>query len=70
MAYSDPTHFSDKLSYRKHFISSYGSKDMNFAISAHLQQFSIKQIKWSGFFSPKQILARVPDRRGQGLTGR
>jgi hypothetical protein len=66
MTNSGSMHFSDKLSYKKHFISSYGSKDMNFAISAHLQQFSVKQIKWSGFFSPKEISARVADRRGQG----
>jgi hypothetical protein len=37
MAYSDSTHFSDKLPYRKHFIPSYGSKDMNFAKFASLQ---------------------------------
>jgi hypothetical protein len=66
MPYSDSTHFSDKLSYKILFISSFGVKDMNLAISAHLQQFSVKQIKRLGFFSPKQMLARVADRRGQG----
>jgi hypothetical protein len=64
MAYLDSTHFSDKFSYKILFISSYGSKDINFARFAHLQQFSVKQIKWSGFFSPKEISAQVTDRRG------
>jgi hypothetical protein len=42
MAFSDSTHFSDKISYRKHFILSYGLKDMNFARFEHLQKFSEK----------------------------
>jgi hypothetical protein len=40
MAYSDSTQFSDKLSYKILFISSYGLKDMNFAKFAYLQEFS------------------------------
>jgi hypothetical protein len=43
MANSDSVHFSDKLSYKKHFISIYGSKDINFASLTHLQEFFIKQ---------------------------
>jgi hypothetical protein len=31
MAFSDSTHFSDKISYKILFISIYQSKDMNFA---------------------------------------
>jgi hypothetical protein len=65
MAYSGSMHFSDKLSYKKHFISSYGSKDMNFAISAHLQQFSVKQI-FRCDFSHREELSLSADRRGQG----
>jgi hypothetical protein len=42
MAYSDSTHFSDKLSYKILFISSYGSKDMNYARFTHFLQFSEK----------------------------
>jgi hypothetical protein len=40
MAYSDSTHFSEQLSYKTLFISSYQTKDMNFARYTHLQQFS------------------------------
>jgi hypothetical protein len=50
MAYSDSLHFSNKFSYKIIFILSFGVKDMNLAISAHLQQFSVKQI-FSGDFS-------------------
>jgi hypothetical protein len=32
-------HFSDKLSYKILFITSYGLRDMNFARCKHLQQF-------------------------------
>jgi hypothetical protein len=39
MAYSDSTHFSDKISYKILFISSYGSKDMNLPRFAYLQEF-------------------------------
>jgi hypothetical protein len=47
-------HFSDKLSYKILFISSYGLKDTNFARFKHLQEFQkTKQKKklegcWSG----------------------
>jgi hypothetical protein len=50
MSYSYSSHFSDKFSYKILFISSFGVKDMNLAISAHLQQFSVKQI-FRGDFS-------------------
>jgi hypothetical protein len=39
MAYSDSTHFSDKLSYKILFILSYELKDINFARSAYLLEF-------------------------------
>jgi hypothetical protein len=45
MVYSNSMHFSDKLSYKILFITSYGLKDINFASFKHLQQFSEKQIK-------------------------
>jgi hypothetical protein len=64
MADSDSTHFSDKNPYKTHFVPSYSLEDMNFGSCKHLQKFSEKQIKWSGFFSPKEISARVTDRRG------
>jgi hypothetical protein len=50
MSYSDSLHFSDKLSYKILFISSYRLKDMNLASFKHLQHFSEKQIR-SGDFS-------------------
>jgi hypothetical protein len=40
MTYSDSTHFSDKLSYKILFISSYHLKDMNYARFKYLQEFS------------------------------
>jgi hypothetical protein len=43
MSYSDSSHFSDKLSYKILFISSYGLKDMNFARFKHLQNFQGKK---------------------------
>jgi hypothetical protein len=43
MSYSDSSHFYDKLSYRKHFILSYGSKDMNFATYKHFSGIFTKQ---------------------------
>jgi hypothetical protein len=39
MAYSDSSHFSDKISYKILFISSYGSKDMILPRFAYLQEF-------------------------------
>jgi hypothetical protein len=39
MTYSDSTHFSDQLSYKIHFILSYGLKDMNYAKFKNLQEF-------------------------------
>jgi hypothetical protein len=47
MAYSDSSHFSDKISYKILFISSYGLKDMNFARCKYLQEFQkTKQKNW------------------------
>jgi hypothetical protein len=43
MEYLDSTHFSDKISYKILFISSYGSKDMNLPRFAYLQDFSEKK---------------------------
>jgi hypothetical protein len=40
MPYSDSLHFSDKISYRKHFIPSYGLKDMNITIFKQFLEFS------------------------------
>jgi hypothetical protein len=43
MAYSDSMHFSEQFSYKIFFISSYQTKDMNFAKLTHLQEFSLKK---------------------------
>jgi hypothetical protein len=40
MAYSDSTHFSDQLSYKIHFIPSYGLQNMIYARFKYLQEFS------------------------------
>jgi hypothetical protein len=40
MAYSDSSQFSDKLSYKILFVSSYGLEDMDLASLTPLQQFS------------------------------
>jgi hypothetical protein len=42
MAYSDSSHFSDKISYKILFILGYGSKDMNLPRFKYLQKFSGK----------------------------
>jgi hypothetical protein len=45
-------HFSDQLSYKILFISSYGLKDMNFARCKYLQKFQkTKQKKLEGCWS-------------------
>jgi hypothetical protein len=49
MSYSGSSHFSDKLSYKTLFISSYGLKDINFASLTHLQKLFKKQRKWWDF---------------------
>jgi hypothetical protein len=43
MSYLDSTHFSDQLSYKILFISSYDLKDMILARLTYLQQFYRKQ---------------------------
>jgi hypothetical protein len=66
MAYSCSVHFSEQLSYRKHFIPSYRLKDMNFARYRHFLGFWIKQKK-AGTFLTKEQLAQVTDARDQAL---
>jgi hypothetical protein len=39
MVYSGSIHFSDKLSYKILFVSSYGLKDINYARCKYLQEF-------------------------------
>jgi hypothetical protein len=43
MSYSGSSHFSDKISYKIHFIPRYGLKDMDFARFKYSQEFSAKQ---------------------------
>jgi hypothetical protein len=52
MAYSDYSHFSEQLSYKILCISSYGSKDINFARFDHFLLFSEKQRKCWKFSHP------------------
>jgi hypothetical protein len=40
MAYLDSTHFSDKILYKTHFISSYHLKYMIYARFEYLQEYS------------------------------
>jgi hypothetical protein len=49
MTYLDSTHFSDKLSYKILFISSYGFKDTNLTSLEHLQEFFRKLRNWWDF---------------------
>jgi hypothetical protein len=60
MAYKDSTYFSDKNSYKIHFISSYGSKDMNYARLTHLEQFSEKK-KTEHWAGPEHEWGRTAD---------
>jgi hypothetical protein len=53
MAYSDSTHFSDKISYKILFISTYRLKDMNLTKFKHLQKFFRNRETSGIFFSPK-----------------
>jgi hypothetical protein len=69
MAYLDSMHFSDKLSYRKHFIPNYGVKDINFASFKHLQQIFRKTDKTARGFSHRRKLARLADRRAREVDG-
>jgi hypothetical protein len=43
------THFSEQLSYKILFVSSYGSKDMNLTSLEHLQEFFRKLRNWWDF---------------------
>jgi hypothetical protein len=64
MEYLDSTHFSDKISYKILFISSYGSKDMNLAKFKYLQQFSENR-RQAGSFLTHSKLAAEADAWGQ-----
>jgi hypothetical protein len=46
MAYSNSMHFSDQLSYKILFISTYGLEDMILARFKYLQQFFRKTENW------------------------
>jgi hypothetical protein len=46
MAYSNSMHFSDQLSYKILFISTYGLEDMILARFKYLQQFFRKTKNW------------------------
>jgi hypothetical protein len=53
MVYSDSMHFSDKLSYKILFISTYGLKDINFARLHTCSNFFKKTEISLGLFSPR-----------------
>jgi hypothetical protein len=65
MAYSDSTHFSDTLSYKILFISSYGSKDMNLPRFNQILPFLENGIRTRNFSHP---VVSQPERliRGTG----
>jgi hypothetical protein len=52
MLYSDSSQFSDKLSYKILFISSYGSKDMIYARFCIFARIFLKTEMKLGLFSP------------------
>jgi hypothetical protein len=54
MAYSDSMHFSDKISYKVLFISSYRLKDMILCKINTLAAIFLKTETKLGLFSPKQ----------------
>jgi hypothetical protein len=51
MTYSGSSHFSDKISYKILFISSYRLKDMILTRFAYLQQFLEKKKTAAGFLT-------------------
>jgi hypothetical protein len=53
MAFSDSTHFSEQLSYKILFISSYSLKDKNFASLDHFPAIFRKNRNGSGLASPR-----------------
>jgi hypothetical protein len=61
MSYSDSTHFSEQLSYKIHFIPSYGLKDIIYARLKHFLEFSRNRKT----FLTQAELAGESDRRGQ-----
>jgi hypothetical protein len=69
MAYSDFTHFSDKISYKILCFSSYGLEDMNLASFTHSQQFSAKQRKRETFLTETDLDGEA-DERARELTRR
>jgi hypothetical protein len=55
MAYSDSMHFSDKISYKTHFIPGYSLEDMNFVRSHTCRNFLEKKTeKDVRLFSPSE----------------
>jgi hypothetical protein len=75
MAYSDSTHFSDKLSYKILCVLSYRLKDTNFARYKYLQEFQkTKQKKkmegcWSGPEPDWRRIATVARQQRAALGG-
>jgi hypothetical protein len=68
MTYSDSTHFSDKLSYKIHFIPSYHLKDMNFGSFKLLQEFQKNREELRIFLTHTELAAKAE--RGTGLLMR
>jgi hypothetical protein len=64
MAYLASTHFSDKFSYKILFISSYQSKDMNYATLEQILPFSQNRNRTRNFSHPEVLRWRR-----QRLTG-
>jgi hypothetical protein len=58
MADSDSTHFSDKKSYKTHFVPSYSLEDMNFGSFKHLQEFQKKQRRAANFSHPHRASSK------------
>jgi hypothetical protein len=69
MSYSDSLHFSDKISYKIHFILRYGLRDMDLARFKQIQQFSENEIS-RGLFSPSKQPSRETDGRDRPVLTR
>jgi hypothetical protein len=65
MAFSDSTHFSEQLSYKILFISSYSLKDKNFASLDHFPAILKKKQEWVWACLTERLLAIDNDARGQ-----
>jgi hypothetical protein len=68
MADSDSTHFSDKNSYKTHFVPSYSLEDMNFGSFKHLQEFQKNREELRIFLTHRELAAKAE--RGTGLLMR